>query len=393
MSVNNVANIIGGPCLVFYKDSIFRSKADVTMAPNLSDFEIEIDSLGVVDTRAGNQELKLTFIPEGRFADLDVLFPHLSANYGSLVTPVWPCGAVDFGNDKIAVANTALPAGTPISFGTTGAMPAGLTSPTLYYLGANAGGFRKIHLSAAAAEAGTGAIDITDAGTGSLKFVEQHQLIIIGNDGRRVTFHNAAVTKMPEITGEKQTPLWGQVEFECFVKNGVDRTDANSVLTEDTAAFSDEGFDPADIITQPYTMDWGEDAPWVEMSTKAGIKITPTLELSPVDNQAAGILSRRILKIGVTLTAQPIGIDFASLRAKLNLDGSGSKLGRSLAGDDLNIQGTGVYVRVYAAALTGGPAQWKRDDERVGELTWKGNRTFTGGVPNPMLYIGAEAPA
>lgn len=389
----NLATIVGGPCLLLFDGSVFRSKADVKLDPTLDTFAIENDLYGEVDVRAGDQPLKVTFTPEGRFADLAVLYPYLAVALGSLVTPVHTCGAVDATGNTIAVAATTLPAGTPVSFGISGvgAMPTGLTAATLYYLSANAGGLRTIHLTAAAAIAGTGAIDITAIGSGTLRFVIQKALVILGADGTRVTLHNAAVTKMPTINAKSKETLWGDVEFEAFPKNGVDRTTANSVMTVDTAAFSDTGFDPADIITQPYKLTWGA-APWDEIYTKAGFVITPTLDLAAVEDDASGILTRRVTKVGFTATAQPSGIDFASLLAKLNLQGAGAIRGRSLAADNLDIEGTDVFLRLNKAALLGGPTQWKTDLDRVGELTWQATRSFTASVADPLFYIGAAAP-
>lgn len=387
----NLATIIGGPCLISYDGATFRSKGDVKLDPTFDTFAIENDLYGPVDVRVGDQPLKVTFTPEGRFADLSVLFPYLTAALGSLITPVYTCGAVDATGNTVAVAATTLAAGTPVSFGTTGTMPTGLTAATLYYLSANAAGLRTIHLTAAAAIAGTGAIDITAIGDGTLRFVVQKALVILANDGTRLTLHNVALTKMPSIAARRKETLWGEVEFEAFVKNGVARTTANSVLTEDTATFEDTGFDPADIITQPYSLTWGA-APWAGIYTKNGFSIEPTLNLAAVEDDASGILTRRLVSVGFTAKAQPMGIDFAALRAKLNLDGASAILGRSLAGDNLNIEGTDVYMRLYAAALVGGPAQWKTDLERTGELTWQATRTFTGGAANPLFYIGAAAP-
>jgi hypothetical protein len=388
----NLATLIGGPCLASYKGSTFRSQADVTLNLALDTFDVVNDLYGAVDKRVAGQPIKLAFTPEGRFADLAVLFPHVGAAIGSLITPRWPCGAVNTGADTIAIANTSLAAGTPVSFGTTGTMPAGLTAATVYYLGANSGGARTIHTSAAAAIAGTGAIDLTSAGTGSLAFIETYELVILGNDGKQITFHNAAVTKMPAVNPASQKTLWGDVEFECFAKNGIPWTTADAFFTIADASFADSGFDPADIITQPYSLTWGS-APWAGIFTKNGFVIEPSLTLEAVEDDVSGILTRRISSLGFTAKAQPEGPDLSDVMAALKLQGAGATRGRSLAGPDLNIEGTGVYIRLYAAALSGGPAQWSSKLDRIGELTWQATRTFTDGVANPLFYIGAEAPA
>jgi hypothetical protein len=261
----------------------------------------------------------------------------------------------------------------------------------LYYLGADAAGLRKVFTTSANAIAGTSAIDITGAGSGTLAFVEQWPLVILGVDGTRFTAHSAAVTKFPEIDAQSKATLWGEVEFEAFVKNGVDRTTANSVFTIDSATFADAGFDPADIITQPYSLTWGA-APWSGLFTKTGIKISASLNLEAVEDDNTGLLSRRISSIAVTAKATPMGPNLSALLTALAMQGASAVRGRSMAGDDLNIQGTGVYMRLYAAALTGGLAQWSSKADRIGELTWAATRTFTAGVANPLFFIGASAP-
>lgn len=391
MSQTNIAQIIGGPCLISYDGAVFRSKGDVTVNATLDTFEIVTDLYGAVDKRVSGQPITIGFEPEGRFADLAVLFPYLSAALGSLITPRWPCGAVVHGDDTIAVANTSLPAGTPVSFGTTGAMPTGITAATLYYLGANAGGLRKVYPTAADAIADTNVINLTDNGSGNLAFVVQKALVILGNDGERFTFHNAAVSKMPQVNLKSTATLWGGVEFEAFSKNGIPWSTAASYYTIDAAAFADSGFDPADIITQPYALTWGSGV-WAGAYTKDGLVIEPSLSLEPVEDDASGVITRRISALGFTCKAKPMGPGLADFLSALTLQGAGATRGRSMAGADLNIAGTDVYVRLYAAALQGGSALWSAKQDRIGELTWAATRTFTAGVANPLFYIGAAAP-
>ncbi len=389
----NLATIIGGPCLISYAGSSFRSKGDVTVNLALDTFGIVTDLYGEVDKRVSGQPVKISFTPEGRFADLAVLFPFLTVAIGSLITPVWPCGTVDATANTIAVANTALAAGTPISFGTSGTMPTGLTAGTLYYLGANSSGVRTVHTSAANAIAGTSPIDITGIGSGLLKFVVQQALVILGNDGTQVTFHNSAVSKMPAINFKATDTLWGDVEFSAYPKNAVPWSTANSLYTlANNVSFSDSGFAPSDIITQPYAFTWGS-APWSSLYTKNGITVEPSLTLENIEDDASGVLTQRISAIGFTAKMQPVGPDLSAFLTALTLQDSGATRGRSLAGSDLNIQGTGVYARLYAAALTGGPANWSSKNDRLGELTWAATRTFSDGAANPLFYIGDSAPA
>ena len=157
----NLATLISGPALIQYRGASFRSKADVKLSLELDTFDVSTDLYQVVDKRVSGQPVKVTFTPEGRWADLSVLYPYASARLGSLITPQHTVSAVDTSADTLAVADTILPAGTPVSFGSLGTMPTGLTAGTLYYLSANAAGLRTVHATSAAALAGTSAIDIT----------------------------------------------------------------------------------------------------------------------------------------------------------------------------------------------------------------------------------------
>lgn len=386
----NVALIVGGPCKVTYKSATFRAKAGVKLEFAIESFDVPTDLYGLVDKRVKDQPVKVSFVPEGRWEDLPVLFPYATAELGSLITPVHLCGTIDPAANTIAVTDTALLAGAPVSFGAETTMPAGLTAITTYYLSANAAGLRTVHATQAAAIAGTGAIDITSAGTGDISFVEQWPLIIHGRDGKRITLHNAAITKMPGLSLKSTETMYRDCEFECFPKNGVAWETENSIFTIDSAAFSDTTFDRSKILTQACTLTWG-DAPWSGLSTKEGISIDFGLGLEAVEDDASGIVTRRITSLTATAKAEPTGRSLAQLAAALQIQGTGATRGRSLSGDDLDFAGTGVFVRLYTAALLGGIANWETKSNRVGELTWQATRQ--GGTATPLFYLGTAAPA
>lgn len=77
---------------------------------------------------------------------------------------------VDTGNDWItgATAATWLVAGTPIRVRNTGTIPPGLSSSTTYYAGKPDADKLSFHLTAEAAIAGTGKVNITGAGTSNV---------------------------------------------------------------------------------------------------------------------------------------------------------------------------------------------------------------------------------
>ena len=109
-----------------------------------------------------------------------------------------------------------------------------------------------------------------------------------------------------------------------------------------------------------------------------------------MEDDASGVLTRRISSLTATAKAQPMGPDLAALMTALLLQGAGATRGRSLAGTDLDLAGTGVFVRLYDAALTGGPAQWATKADRIGELTWQATRK--GGAADPLFLLATASP-
>ncbi len=388
---SNITQIIGGPALVQFRGKSFYSKGDIILDTSLDTFAIEVDRFRKVDERVANSRIGLKFTPAGEWENLDVLFPYASTLLGDLITPVRTIASVDATANTITL-DRALPVGSAVRLQSDTTLPAGTDATTLYYLGGGTLLAYTLHATYALAIAGTSPLDITDAGTGTHKAAVQEPLVIHTFDGRKLTFHNAALVQMPSITGSAVQTLLGEVAFECFPKVNTSWATANSIYTEAAAALTDTTFDPAAIITQPYTVAWGS-SPWDALATKNGVQVSFTLALEAVETDSDGILTRRLAGIEVTAKLQPIGITLAQLLSKLKLQDTGAIRGRSLSGSDLNISATGVYVRLYGAALIGGPQQFSSRLDRIGELEFRATRTFSTGTPNDLFFVGTAAPA
>lgn len=390
-----VALIIGGPALVQYRGATVYSKNDIVLDPTIEAFAVVVDRYQEVDQRVLNQPLKIRFTPAGEWEALGVLYPYAGMALGELITPVRTFGTVTTGTDNVQILGHGLITGDVIRASSSGTLPAGLSSATAYYIRAVDADNIKFYdtYAHAVAGGGTGLIDITDVGTGTHKLVVNNPLTITSFSGKQYTFFNAAVTKMPDINVSAVNTLLEEIEFEAFLQEGANWGDANSLFSlADVAVPVDTTFDPANILTQPATIAWGA-TPWDSLPTKSGVKISFALELTAVETDTDGVLTRRLSGITVGATAQPLGINEADLMAKLLLQGSGAKRGRSLSGSDLNISATSFYVRLYGAALMGGPQSFGTKTDRIGNLSWKATRTFVSGVPNPLFFVGASAPS
>lgn len=402
MSAFNLAKQISGPAIVVYGGATFYSKSAITASHDLETFNIEVEGLGdEADRRVQAENIQIKFTPAGEWEALSVLFPYRTVRPGVFITPVLNVTAVDDDEDTLTVTAHGLAAGTAVGLGNVGgALPTAtptLSEATVYFVSAPDANSLKLHTTAADAIAGTSAVDLTSTGTGTLRLVVQKSLTIYPLDGSNpIRFENAAVSDMPEIVASATKTLFGEVTFDCFPQHGKAWSDANSWYTDSgITPISDTSFNPANVLTLPYTVAWGNTAPWSDIKTMEGVTIKAALTLGDVADDGDGVRTRRIDSMAVSARFTPKGIGHEQLMAKMNLQGASGARGRSVGGatpDNLNISATGVYIRMYGASLLGGPAEYSAKGDRLGELNFFAKRTFATGVANPLFFVGTAAP-
>ncbi|HTJ77941.1 MAG TPA: hypothetical protein VL357_03020 [Rariglobus sp.] len=389
----NPALTIAGPALIMTRGKTFYSKGNVTVTQKIETFNVESARDGVIQERESNLSMEVKFTPVGRLDALSILWPYALAALGSLIHHAKTLGSIDTATDIVTLTAHGFRDGAPVRLASFGVLPAGTSAATLYYLKKLSADTFTLHPTAADAAAGTNTVDITDAGTGTHRIIEQEPLVVQSFDGDIYTFHNSTLPAMPDLMASAIQTVIGDVTFECFRKFSTAPTDAAALYTKTTGAVTDTSFNPADIITQAYDFSWGSTAPWAAMSTKAGIKCSFPLTTDPVMDDTGGICSRRITQLAATLTARPLNIGADDIFAKLGLQGSGAGRGRSLSGTDvLKVSGTGLYVSLYGAFLKNPPVNFDAKEDRAGELTWTASRTYTTGAANPLWAVGATDP-
>lgn len=399
MSFNPAIQILG-PAYVFTRNKAFYSKGNIQVTPRLETFDVELASVGRVESRESNISYEVRFTPVGRLDALSVLWPYGIVSPGELVHAMTDIVSVATGTEVITVRSTArFRDGAPVRVKPVGSgvLPTGLSASTLYYAHVLSSTTLSLHDTEAHALANTDAIDITAAGTGLSRIIEQEYLKIIDRLGTQHLFHNSAVISSPDIIASAAATAIGDVVFECFRAFDTAPTNAASIYTKSTGVTLDTSFDPEDIITEAYSLAWGASAPWDAIHTRAGGRVSFRLDLDPVGNDSIGTISRRIQDASAELSAAVIGISEDDINAKLLPQGAGAGRGRRRSSsDDLILQSTTaalLYVRLYGAVLEPNALNWDRTLERVGELTWRPTRTFDTGVANPLYYVGASAPA
>lgn len=389
MPGQSVTQIIGGPAIITYRGATLRSKGDITLETQLETFPVNTSLLEQVDERVNEHPITIRFVPDGEWSNLGVLFPYVNTFFGDFVTPVRTLGSITA--NAASAPNHNLTSGdavVPRVYG--GTITSGLTAGVTYYVYAVSPDALKFMVARADAVAGTNEIAIT-AGTGTTKIVVNNPLTIQTVAGRLITFYNAAVTAMPGIVGSSVQTLLDEVTFEAFLADQQNWSDANSLFKNEASPWPGDGsFDPDNILTGPITAVWGGTAPWNNISTKNGWRVGFEMTLEPIEVDTVGIVTRRFSGLVVTARAIPLGITESDLMDALYLQGSGAARGRSLGatGINLDLTATGVFVRLYQAALRGGPQMFSSRTDRVGELTWVATRSFSSGIAFPLFYVG-----
>jgi hypothetical protein len=217
-------------------------------------------------------------------------------------------------------------------------------------------------------------------------------LVVWTRDGKKLTIHNATITKMPAIRLGVDKTIMGPVEFTGILKNSTDPTNAAAYYTlADQAYPGDTGFSVSDIKTLAYASAWGGSSPWSAFSTEAGWEISLDMQTRAQTVDGLGTTDMTLAALSVTARCIPVGPSQSDIFAKI---APASALGSSLAAasNPLNISATGVYVRVYNAAISKSGFVHANDKKRISQTEWMATRTVTSGAADPLFFVGTAAP-
>lgn len=217
-------------------------------------------------------------------------------------------------------------------------------------------------------------------------------LVIHTADGKRIQFSSAAVTGMPSINLSATKQIHGDVEFTCLGKDNESWTATGNLVAVTSVAFADTGFNPADIITQPYLGAWGVTSPWNTIKTKDGWVVEYDLQLEPVMVDEDGTVDYTFGSLAVKASCTPLGITEQNFFDALRLQGAGNARGRSLQANstDLVISGTGVSITLKSAQLKTGGMAFGPTAERIDKCEWVSTRKFISGVAQPLFVVATS---
>jgi hypothetical protein len=214
-------------------------------------------------------------------------------------------------------------------------------------------------------------------------------LVIWTQDGKKITFAAACITRMPSIMLSAKKTLLGEVEFMTLGPDNKAWNDAvDKFVKIESIAFPASSFSSAAVITQPYVAAWGI-APWDSIKTVDGWTVDFDLSYDPLEVDTEGKIDLTLGSLGVSARATPLGITEQQLADALKIQDASAARGRSLnsVGTDLAITGTSVSVTLTKAALKAGGYAFGPTTPRIGELTWVATRTISGGVVSPLFVV------
>jgi hypothetical protein len=219
-------------------------------------------------------------------------------------------------------------------------------------------------------------------------------LVIHALDGTVYTYHNATLTQMPSLRFAATETLIGEVQWTARVKDNTEPSAANSLFTRSSAAFSDVSFLTANVKTQQYTLNWGS-SPWNAFHTVDGVTVDFPITWQPLTVDGYGVVDQILEDIQVTARFRPLGVAQADIDAKMLLQGDAAATqGASLnaKGVDLVISGTGVWVKLTAAAAKNMGQEFGMGKLRNGEMLAVATRAFATGVAQPLAVVTTAEP-
>lgn len=218
-------------------------------------------------------------------------------------------------------------------------------------------------------------------------------LVVHGRDGKKITFHNTALTQMPGIRRAVDKTITAGLKFTALIAKSKDPTDAAAYFTQATASYpGDTGFSASDIFTLPATAAWGGSSPWSSFSSRDGWEVSFSLKLFEKTADGYGTFDMMLQGLDVSLKGTPMGPAVSDILTALK---TAQALGSSLAGtNDFVISGgaTGAPVFTLAnAALVDADLGWGGSRDRIGTCEWIATRTVTAGAADPLFTIEEQA--
>jgi hypothetical protein len=223
---------------------------------------------------------------------------------------------------------------------------------------------------------------------------DRNMVITPLNGKEPFTLKNACISKLSNLRFTATQTLLGPVEFMVIGTNDTDWSVADSLFAIgvdiDPATITHTPFDLAAIVTKGYQLQWTGITGFTAFEAKEGIEVDFGLKINPFSIDSNGIIDYRFDGLDLSMSLIPVGPTAAQITTNLKLQGTGAARGRAtniIA--DLLIQDGESEATVFTGhnmSLTKAQLAWGQR-ERIGQCTWRCNRTVSSGALTPVFTI------
>lgn len=213
-------------------------------------------------------------------------------------------------------------------------------------------------------------------------------LVISSRAGTKVTFHNAALSKIPDLLLSPVKTAFGQAEFTALLANGKLPTDDDSFFEVESAAYADGEPGRTGLSGCHYEGTWGDlSIP----DTQDGWTVSFELQLDPVTTDSQGTIDYTFGGLTVRASCTPLGLSESQILAALPiLSGRGAS---TATANDLVISAPspGLTVTLKSAALVTGPLAWGATTLRAGQIGFVAHRAVSSGTLGALYSVAQTA--
>ena len=195
------------------------------------------------------------------------------------------------------------------------------------------------------------------------------------------TINNAAITQMPSIRCTANNTAFGPVTFVGLLDLGGNPNLLSDFYSVGAGGSIGTSFDPAGIITAPYTATLGS----TQFNAEAGFDISFDLGLTPIVIDGIGTVDMSLQSLGCNITCIPVGVPENSFDAFFSLLDSGEDLAATAL--DISTTTTGGLNFDSTVQVTEIQKRFSPTENRLGQLSMSSTRTFTAGNPNALFTV------
>lgn len=380
-----------GPAIVQYNGGTFLFPKGITVEPLEEFFQVPVGYFAEGDERTDTILHKITGVPDGRWTNLSALFPYYTKVIGSSVfgadtsLTVW---SIDGKVKRVykAAAVTKMP---DLDFSAKKTLMTEVEFTCIHGEDEAWSTADSLFTETEDAFPGIGSYDATDIVTQPYGLQWLTALTVTADASTDVFTTSGLVP--PDGTIVRFTNSGGALpgaisaDTDYYVRDST----ATTFKVSTTRGGSAVNVSGAGTGTHTATTRFND------FHAALGVSVQHNLTLQKQEVDHKGIYDMSFAGLSVKATLLPHEPAQWDIMAARRHQGRGAVRGRSKAeyAGDLNIVGTGVYFRLYNAAMGNGKEFYGPDDRRVQPIEFTAVRSFVAGEAVPLAYVGTSAPA